>query len=332
MKSLNLTGTTAENFKIGTGNNSSELRVIQGKLYFKNFGDSFKQLLSNDAELILSPLEWSEKKNYSEGDLVYYNKILFKVISPHKSSSDFLTNTDNYRKIAHIDGNLTKINTNNYISNYYLLDVLSSDFIYIHGDNIGDFTLKLPDSNSISFGSKYVIQNNSNKIIKVINSSNELVVNININDSKELILIDNNVNDFWTSFSLLLSTVDFPISDEFKITFNNNDAKKFSGPSGIFIEDKPGKYSFFSLNDVKLCGDIYWDSNSEVSVTGEQTRLNLVSFGSNLASGTGAGVVSGTANSKFYYYLDNNQDLYFVNKTFKTQEVVFQFLYKKGIR
>ena len=182
MKGLNLIGTTSESFKMGVGENSVELRVIQGKLYFKNFGEPFKELLANDAEIVLSPLQWSPSINYGVGNLIYYSGGLFVVIKAHISGNNFLANNDSYRKIYDVN-NFTKINITTQGS--ASLDLLSSQYIYLFGTAPGNFTLKLPDPTSIKIGSQYTIQNNSSKTIK-INISEDNTSSSNPDDSKKI--------------------------------------------------------------------------------------------------------------------------------------------------
>ena len=98
MKYLDLTGTTSNSFKIGVGTNSTELRVIDGILHYRNYGDNYKPLLNEDANYVLSPLIWSAGTKYEVGNLVYYGGVLFQVILNHTSTSIFAQNNA-YRKV-----------------------------------------------------------------------------------------------------------------------------------------------------------------------------------------------------------------------------------------
>ena len=314
MKKINLTGTTSENFSIGTGNNLVEFRVIQGRLYFRNVNEPFKELLSNDAEIVLSPLNWSINKNYSEGDLFYYQKSLFKVIKAHYSATSFSTNNNNYRKVSHINADLTRIDTNAYQNNEHIMNLLSSDFVYIYGINQGPFKIKLPEPTSISIGSTYLFQNNSEKIINIYSSNNVFITFINPNEAKQLILIDYNSVDTWSAFSFGLNSINFASIDSSKIDFATGVNYLFNTPSGIFNEDRSGKYNFYDLNDADLNGDIFWVSGG--------SNYKIISYSTKIASGD--------VPSKFCYF-DNNNILYFKNNTGISRQIVFQNVYKQGI-
>jgi len=312
MKNLNLTGTTSETFSIGTGTNLVELRTIQGKLYFRNVNEPFKELLSNDAEVILSPFEWSPNRVYNEGDLIYYNKILFKVIKAHTSSSTFIQGNNNYRKISHADGNLTRIDTNGYESNLVTLDLLSSDFIYCYGLISAVFNIKLPDPTSIVIGSSYLFQNSSEKNIYVYTNNNIFVTIINPNETKKIILIDYDEIDTWSSFSYGVDLINFAKIDSSIITFATGVNYPFNGPSGIFSGNKSGKYILFDVTDSDLNADIFWTSGG--------INYKIITLSSNL--------VSGDISSKFcYFYSDNT--LYFKNNTDIERNITFQNVYKE---
>jgi hypothetical protein len=314
MKKLNLTGTTSETFSIGSGTNLVELRTIQGRLYFRNVNEPFKELLSNDAEIILSPLQWSSGTNYSQGDLVYYNNILFKVITSHLSPSSFLSANNRYRKVSHINGTLTRIDTEAYQTNTTTLTMLSSDFIYIFGSVQGQFNIKLPDPTSISIGSSYLLQNSSEKIISIYTNNDIFVTIINPNETKKIILIDYNEVDTWSSYSYGADLINFARIDSNSVTFATGVNYPFINASGIFIEDRSGKYTFFDKDDSDLNGDIFWTSGG--------VNYKVVTLSSN--------VVSGDTSSKFCYFKIEDV-LYFRNNTSVEREIIFQNVYKQEI-
>jgi len=311
MKGLNLIGTTSETFKIGVGENSSELRVIEGKLYFKNFSEPFKELLANDAEIVLSPLQWSPNVNYGIGNLIYYSGGLFVVIKAHISGNNFLASNDSYRKIYDVN-NFTKINVQ--LQNSFSLDILSSQYVYIYGSSPGEFTLKLPDPTSIKIGSQYTIQNNSSKTIKVFTNNNSLVSNIDPYNTKVFSLIDfNNSFDSWSYFLITSDPIDFGL-DVKTISFNVGQSYKFIESSGVFSDDNSGKYSFFDISDADLNGDIFW-------VTGGES-CRIISFSSIIASGD---------SPNYFCFFNINNDLYIKNNTSVSRDIVFHRLYKQGI-
>jgi hypothetical protein len=307
MKSINISGTTSEVFRIGEGNNAVDLRVIQGKLYFRNFGDTFKELLSNDADITLSPINWAPNNNYSVGDLIYYQQSLFQVIANHISSSQFIYSNNYYRRISNIN-NITKIEVNSYLNNITSLTILSSNFIYLYGSGTGSFTLKMPDPTSIGLGSQYLIQNNSSKEINIYTNNNILITTINPNENKIVVFLDYNSSDFWTSMSI---STDLSLNlDTRKIIFNNNQSYKFIGASGIFLNDRAGKYSFFDSRDSDLNGDIFWATGGN--------DCKVITFSDK--------IVSGDSPNNFCFFNINN-DLYLKNNTGITKEIVFQSLY-----
>lgn len=308
MKSINISGTTSEVFRIGEGTNAVDLRVIQGKLYFKNFGDTFKELLSNDAEITLSPIQWSKNTNYTIGDLIYFNQSLFQVIGNHNSGNgDFVDKNNFYRRISNIN-NITKINVNSYPNNITQLNILSSNFIYFSGEGVGEFYLKMPEPTSIGLGSQYTLQNNSLKKISVYNNQNNFITFLNPEESKILVLLEYNNSDFWTSLAISsdLSTV----LDYEKVTFNINQAYKFVGSSGVFNDDRSGKYSFFDPRDAELNGDIFW-------VTGGNS-CKIITFSDKVVSGD---------SPQYFCFFNINNDLYLKNNTGVTREIFFHSLH-----
>ena len=309
MNTINITGTTAEHFRIGEGNNSVDLRVIQGKLYFKNFGDSYKELLSNDADITLSPISWASTTHYNVGDLIYFNQSLFQVIIDHTSGLNFLDINDAYRRISNIN-NLTKINVQ--INDLYRLNILSSNFIYLYGSGVGDFNLQLPDPTSISIGSQYTINNNSSKIINVYSKkNNSLVTKLDPYQNKIIALLDyNNNNDSWTTLTVSNEQILFT-----KVNFENNSTYKFIGSSGVFIKDISGKYSFFDKRDSDLNGDIFWTSGG--------IDCKIITFSEKVASGN--------LNENYFYFFNINNDLYMKNNTGVMREIVFYNVFQQGI-
>ena len=315
MKSLNISGTTSEVFRIGEGTNAVDLRVVQGKLYFRNFGDTFKELLSNDADITLSPINWASNTNYSEGDLIYYNTSLFQVIESHLSGNEFIYTNNYYRRISNIN-NITKLNVNSLLNDIYHLNILSSNFINIYGNRIGDFYLVMPDPTSIGLGSQYLIQNSSSKIISVYNDNNVFITKINPNENKILVLLDyTSQNDFWTSLTISSDIVSFGF-DIKKILFNNNESYKFIGSSGIFTENKPGKYSFFDSGDAELNGDIFWSSG-----TSGTDSCKIITFSDKIVSGN---------ISPYFCFFNINDDLYIKNNTGINREIIFHNVYRQG--
>jgi hypothetical protein len=311
MKGLNLIGTTSESFKMGVGENSVELRVIEGKLYFKNFGEPFKELLANDAEIVLSPLQWSPNVNYGIGNLIYYSGGLFVVIKAHISGNNFLANNDSYRKIYDVN-NFTKINVA--AQGSVSLDLLSSQYVYLFGNAPGQFTLKLPDPTSIKIGSQYTIQNNSSKTIKVFTNNNVLVSDIDPYNTKVFSLIDfNNLFDSWSYFLITSDPIDFGLQVK-TISFDVGQQYIFIGSSGVFEDNNSGKYSFFDVNDADLNGDIFW-------TTGAQS-CRIVTFSNIVASGD---------SPNFFCFFNINDDLYLKNNTSVSRDIVFHRLYQQGI-
>lgn len=305
MKTINLSGTTSEYFKIGEGNNTVELRVIQGKLYFRNFGDSFKELLSNDADITLSPINWAPTTHYNSGDLIYYNQNLFQVINDHTSLNLFIDTNDNYRKIANVN-NLTKVNVD--ITSIYELNILSSNFIYLYGTGVGQFSLKLPDPTSISIGAEYTLSNNSSKIINVYSTNNMLITSIDPNKNKIAVLLDYNYSaNSWISFTIN-NDIGLKVRN---VSFQNNSSYKFIGSSGVFVTDVAGKYSFFDRNDSDLNGDIYWTTGGN--------SCKIITFSDKIVSGD---------SPSYFCFFNNNNDLYIKNNTGVTREIIFHNLYE----
>jgi hypothetical protein len=311
MKSINISGTTSEVFRIGEGTNAVDLRVIEGKLYFRNFGDTFKELLSNDADITLSPINWAPSNYYSIGDLIYYNQSLFQVVGNHTSGNNFIYSNNYYRRISNIN-NLTKINVDAYNNNLYELNILSSNFIHLYGTGVGGFTVKMPDPTSIGIGSQYLLQNNSSKKISIYSNNNFLITELDPNENKIIVLLDYTNIDFWTSLSISTDIINFGL-DVRKITFQNNQQYKFIGASGVFLIDKAGKYSFFDSRDSGLNGDIFWTTGGN--------SCKIITFSDQ--------IVSGDSPQRFCFFNINN-DLYIKNNTGINREIVFHSLYQQG--
>ena len=306
MKYLDLTGTTSNSFKIGVGINSTELRVIDGILHYRNYGDNYKPLLNEDANYVLSPLIWSAGINYEVGNLVYYAGALFQVILNHTSTSIFAQNNA-YRKVSDI-GNFTTINIDTQIS--YTLDLTSSQLVYIFGNSNGSFNLKMPDITSIRLGSVYEIRNDSPRIINLKTNLNNNITILNPYSTVRLTLTSA-VNGYegWVTNYYNSGEIDFGLQ---KVTLNFEPDIEIPliGVSGVFSSGNSGVYKFFDKSNATISGEIHYTSGG--------TYTQVITFSDE--------VISGNIPGKFCFF-DTNDILYLKNSTNITKVVTFHKMF-----
>ena len=306
MKYLDLTGTTSNSFTIGVGTNSTELRIIDGVLHYRNYGSNYKPLLNDDANSILSPLVWSSGTKYEVGNLVYYGGALFQVILDHTSTSIFAQNNA-YRKVSDI-GNFTSLNVD--LQSSYSLNLVSSQVVYIFGNTNGSFNLSLPDVTSIRLGSVYEIRNDSPRAITLKTNSEINITTLNSYSTVRLTLISaSNGYEGWVTNYYNSGEIDFGIQ-KVTLNFEPNIELKLVGPSGVFSSDNSGVYKFFDKGNATISGEIYYTSGA--------SNIQVITFSDQ--------VVSGDIPGKFCFF-NTNDVLYLKNSTNITKVITFHKMF-----
>ena len=306
MKYLDLTGTTSNSFTIGVGTNSTELRIIDGILHYRNYGSNYKPLLNDDANSILSPLIWSSGVKYEIGNLIYYGGALFQVILEHTSTSIFAQNNA-YRKVSDI-GNFTSLNVD--LQSSYSLNLVSSQLIYIFGNTNGSFNLSLPDITSIRFGSVYEIRNDSPRTIILKTNSGINITTLNSYSTVRLTLTSaSNGYEGWVTNYYNSGEIDFGIQ-KVTLNFEPNIELKLIGPSGVFIYVKSGVYKFFVNENAK--------KNREINYNSGASNVQVITFSDQ--------VISGDIPGKFCFF-NTNDVLYLKNSTNITKVITFHKMF-----
>lgn len=303
MKYLDLSGTTSVSFKIGVGENSTELRVINGVLHYRNYGEVYVPLNIGVASYVLSPLVWAPSTAYEKGNLVYYGGVLFQVVTSHTSSGAFLSQNNVYRKVADVQ-NFSKYNTD--VVPSVTLSQLDSDYVHLVGSTTGTFNLKLPDPTSVSLGQTYEVRNDSSRYVYVYSYSNDSVVTLTPGRTARLTLSNASTSlGGWVFVYYDYSEVSFGV-ERATASFVTGVAVPLHGASGVFNVGHSGEYSFFESSNATLSGTLYYTSGA--------TEVHLVTFSSD--------VVSGDVPGKFCFFSDNN-NVYFKNSTNVTKVVTF---------
>lgn len=303
MKYLDLSGTTSVSFKIGVGENSTELRVINGVLHYRNHGEAYVPLNVGVASYVLSPLVWAPNTQYQKGNLVYYGGVLFQVLNSHTSSGSFLSQNDVYRKVADVQ-NFSKYNTDTVPS--VVLSQLDSDYVHVVGNTTGNFSLKLPDPTSISLGSTYEVRNDSSRNVQVYSYGNDSVLTLAPGRTVRLSLSNASVYaGGWVFVYYDYSEVSFGV-ERATASFVTGVAVPLHGASGVFNVGHSGEYSFFEVGNATLSGNLYYTSGA--------TDVHLVTFSPE--------VVSGDVPGKFCFF-STNDNVYFKNTTTVTKVVTF---------
>lgn len=195
MKYFDINGIYGDSFSIGTGNNKTELKAVDGKLYLKNYSSS--NIKDLEQSLILAQAsvpEWTQNTQYYKDSLIYYNDIIFLCLTDHISSSVFDENK--FIFIISFSG-LVKINALN--GNNFQIQKIHGENIYFYGTNTGIQNVYFTDCLYENISKKLNILNFSNcKINLYAFDQTTQIGSVNENQVREFILIDNSdSNGIW---------------------------------------------------------------------------------------------------------------------------------------
>lgn len=150
-------GTRKNRFSIGTGENQVEFSSIAGKVFFKNFNGTWKEIPGANDITRLKVREWVTGYDYDVGEVIAYNGILYIVATQFQASVTFDSDLMNLNFISSFDGVMTISPINN---SEYDLFKSTGTFVYVEQNvNNGHINVYLPDALSLNIGHTIRIQN-----------------------------------------------------------------------------------------------------------------------------------------------------------------------------
>ena len=302
MKALNISGTISEFFSIGAGLNKTELRVIEGELYFRNAGTPLKKVLGSSASIILSPLEWNPNTQYLKGNLFYKDSGLWSVQQDFISNEDFLSQGFAYKRIIDFNGQ-SIINID--LLNNFSLNILHSNLLIVTGQNLGESIIKLPLKTSLILGSKYTIYNTSSSVVKIYDFNSNFLNTI-LPNYKYTFLYNGLSGTGWSIEMNESNSIEL-LGIEKNIAFlNPGDSVPLFGASGVFATNHSCNIKFFESDNPSINGEIFYTSGTDSFIINSFSKL----------------IVKDNMENKICFF-NNNDALYLKNNTTQSKMIIF---------
>ena len=206
MNLLNAEGTNKENFSIGIGDKKVDLRTIDGKLFFREFGGGYQRVGTQSASTAIIPKTWSPQTEYVKDELLYFGGAIWRVKNSHTSQSVFNQTANQLAKISDIT-NFTNINTTS-TSSPTTLPLNASEFIRFEGGGTS-FQLNLVPANLFDIGKRFFLINSSLATIEIRNNSGNPLFSMLPNSAYIVTLLGNATEDGnWSSFTIITDALD----------------------------------------------------------------------------------------------------------------------------
>lgn len=154
MELFNIDGTTKSSFTIGTGTEQIEFRSFDGKFYYRNYGETWKEVAGAGGKI----RPWQTNSAFEAGEFVSYNGILWVVISNHNSGLLFDSESGKMGRLGVYD-EVTIFNLATSLT--HQISTSSSNKIFIQGSVVTPGNILLPDATKFQSGISFEIQNDS---------------------------------------------------------------------------------------------------------------------------------------------------------------------------
>lgn len=163
---LNTKGTNSDVFSLGLGTNKSELKTIQGKLYFRNYQGAWERVATPAQAQSAFIIDWITGTSILTNQVVQYNGSLYIAEIDFTAGATFEDDILNFSKLVtfdHISSYTTTIDSSPVITNNTDADI----FILEGTSGVDPFVIRLPPVAQVNLGKTRIVINNSDSILNV---------------------------------------------------------------------------------------------------------------------------------------------------------------------
>lgn len=165
MELFNIDGTIKTSFAIGTGTNQIEFRSFNGKFFYRNYGEPWKEVAGAGGKV----RPWQSGSRFEQGELVSYNGILYVVLEDHNSSLLFDSDGNKMGRVAVFDElAIFDVST----ESEFRISSSTTNKIFARNTSGTVKNIYLPDAQKIQVGTQFEIQNDSNITIPILYNDN----------------------------------------------------------------------------------------------------------------------------------------------------------------
>lgn len=165
MELFNIDGTIKSSFAIGTGKNQIEFRSFDGKFFYRNYGEPWKEVAGAGGKV----RPWQSGSRFEQGELVSYNGILYVVLEDHNSSLLFDSDGNKMGRVAVFDElAIFDVSTDSELR----ITSSTANKIFARNTTATVKNIYLPDAQKIQVGTQFEIQNDSNITIPILYDDN----------------------------------------------------------------------------------------------------------------------------------------------------------------
>jgi hypothetical protein len=200
MELFNIDGTTNTSFSIGTGTEQIEFRSFDGKFYYRNYGETWKEVASAGGKV----RPWESNALFEQGEIVSYNGILWVVIQTHTSGLLFESESGKMGKIGVFD-EITIFNVST--TQTFLINTGCANKIFVQGSSATQKTILLPDATKFQNGTSFEIQNDSNVAVYLQYNNGDSFKEIKSGSLMFVTLLSNaTLNGTWSVYDFTVET------------------------------------------------------------------------------------------------------------------------------
>jgi hypothetical protein len=257
MKLLDILGTTAETFSLGSGEKKIELRSIDGVLYFRNFGTGWQKASSESIKESLKLRTWYSGILLSENEIFSHNNSIWCSILTFTSTL-FNSDANNFIKVSDIL-NFLKIDVSKITLINLNPDTADSILIENENTNISFIRINLPDEDFLNAGRQILFINNSNINVRIYRKNQESGF-FTVNSLSSLALVLTFGEYVWTSLSFGGS--EGGGGNVIDVTINLSDY----GQNNVINPFSVGDIVYY--DQVKKYWDLAYSSNNNLDIIG----------------------------------------------------------------
>jgi hypothetical protein len=200
MELFNIDGTIKSSFSIGTGTGQIEFRSFNGKFYYRNYGEPWKEVAGAGGKV----RPWQASSRFEIGELVSYNGILYVVLEDHDSSLLFDNDGNKMARVAVFD-ELAIFDVTNDLE--FRITPSTANKIFARNTSEVSKNLYLPDAEKIQVGTQFEIQNDSNISVPILYNDGSTYKEVKSGGIVFVTCISNTTtNGVWTFYDFSVET------------------------------------------------------------------------------------------------------------------------------